>query len=312
MGWGNIFKTIGQATGIGTLFGGQTQGDKALDSYKQSIEGAKAQLDPMYQKAKSELATGTQGAINTAKGGFQTARAGTTAGYGKAGQQLQTGGQEAIDTTRSGYSEAKGRYDAPEMVASRAELYNRILGKGGLSPEIEEQQKAKAREEYGTGMRGAMQGISQFQGDSAARGLAGENMARAATELGTNRANAVRDIGMRNAELARTEQTGAMEAMSRETLQRAGLDEREAAAVSDLQMKLAAGGADLTAQETNALANLASQEGITVADLQAKLAAGTANLTSEEAKALAEMTSGAATAGLQVGAQKNTFQGIFG
>lgn len=283
----------------------------ATSEYQDKMDEAKAALGPAYKTAADQLRIGTDTATGTAKSGFQKARADTSAGYGAAGQQLRTGGQQAIDTAKSGYASAQKRFDSPEMVASRSEIYNRILGKGGLSPEIVNQQAAAAREEYGAGLRGATEAANAFQGEAAAPGLAQENIARAATTLGTNRANAVRDINMRNAELARQEQTGAMASAQSEALQRAGLDAQEAQVVSGLQEKLAEGGANLTAQETNALAQLAAQEGITVADLQQKLAAGTANLTAEEAKALAEMTTAGATAGLQIGSQKGMLGGIF-
>jgi hypothetical protein len=317
MGWGmgtigNAFGTLGSSTGLGSLFGQKSTTGKALDTYNNKMDEAKTTLDPAFKQAGTQLQGGFDNAANTAKEGFQKASDVTTSGYNTANQQLKSGMGDAINTAKSGFKEAQGRYDTPEMVASRGELYNRVLGNGGLSKDVMANKEAGTREEYGTGMRGAEQSLSQMYGDSSASGLAGENMARAAADLGGKRANSIRDMEVGNAQLARTEQGNAITTLEGEAGARAGLSAQEAQTVSGLQEKLASGGANLTAQETGALSSLAAQKGITVAELQEKLATGQASLTTDEAKALVEMTSAQATGGLTVGSQKNLLQSLWG
>jgi hypothetical protein len=317
MGWGmgtigNAFKSLGSATGLGSLFGQQSSADKAVNTYNDKMEAGKATLDPAFKQAGTQLQGGFDKAAGTAKEGFQKAANATTEGYGDAKNQLSSGMGDAINTAKNGFKDAQDRYDTKEMVASRGELYNRVLGNGGLSKDVMANKEAGVREEYGTGMRGAEQSLSQMYGDSTAQGLAGENMARAAADLGGKRANSIRDMEVGNAQLARTEQGNAINTLEGEAGARAGLSAQEAQAVSGLQEKLASGGANLTAQETTALSQIAAQQGTTVAELQEKLATGQASLTTEEAKALVEMTSAQATGGLTVGSQKNLLQSLWG
>lgn len=287
-GW--LGKGVGGA--IGSIFnpGAKT----AQNEYTTGMAYGQKRLKAGTEKARSQLNLGYGKAADEARTGFQTAREDLGTGYDSARSQLEQGGSEALDTARSGFGEAKGFYNTPEMASSRAELYQRILGKGGLSEDTTNKIEGKVREEYGTGLRGTEQSLQSYYGDSGATGLAGENLARAASSLGANRANAVRDIETQNELLKRQEQTGAISSLQQETYQRAGLSSQEAEYVSGLEAKLAEGGANLTAQETNALSQLAAQEGITLADLSARLATGQAGLTSEEAAALADMISGTA------------------
>lgn len=276
-------------TGVNLLGLGGNQGRNASDALGAGATGAIDQITSNYPVAQKTLTEGYGGAETAAKSGFQKARSDQASGTAQAKSELSSGMGKAIDTAKSGYEKAQGYYDTPEMVSTRNELYSRILGQGGMNEATLENERAKAREEYGTGLRGASDALSAFQGESSAPGLAGENLARAAAQLGTNRANAIRDINIANEQLKRQEQTGAMGMMEQEAGARAGLSAQEADAVSGLQEKLATGIAGLTTGETAALSQLAAQEGTTVADLKAKLASGQAVLTTEEAKALAEI-----------------------
>ncbi len=263
-------------------------------------------------EAQRRLQAGQTEATAAANTGFQKALDTTTAGYGTAGQQLATGGAEAVDTAKTGFNAAQGELQSPNMVQSRQDLYQRLLGKGGLSPDVMNQLEAKTREEYGTGVRGVEQATGQFLGDSEARGLAGEEVARGTAQLGAERANAVRDIETQNAQLARQEQTGAITTAMSDAYQAAGLDAQSAEYVSGLQEKLAEGGANLTAQETQALGTFAAQQGITVADLITRFSTAGASLSAEEAQALANISLGTATNIAQIQQQPHGLLGLLG
>lgn len=293
MGW---MKSLGAAQNIMDPLGitGSRRAQNAAD-YKSAMAGAAASLSPKYAQANKDLTSGYEKAQETAKTGFDTARSDTTTGYGQARGELSSGYNKATNTARQGFDEAKAFYETPEMVGSRQELYNRVLGKGGMSDNTLELQKAKAREEYGTGMRSAQDSLKNQFGDSSSEGMAGENLARAAASLGAERANATREIDIGNEQLKRQEMTGAIGSLSDEANARAGLSADEAKYVSGLEARFADGSSSLTAQETNALSTLAASEGTTLADLQAKLASGQASLTSEEAKAIAEIMTATAT-----------------
>ena len=265
------------------------------ENYANAMAAAAAGIAPAYEEGRKQLRTGFTQAQGTAKRGFDTARGTTATGYGKAREELSSGYGKATNTAREGYKEAKGYYETPEMVTTRQELFNRVLGKGGMSDETLEMQKAKAREEYGTGLRSVQDSLNSMYGDSSAEGMSGENLARAAASLGAERANTVRDIDIGNEQLKRQEMTGAMGSLQQEAGARAQLSAEEAQYVSGLEARFAEGSSSLTAQETNALAQLAAAEGTTLADLQARLATGEASLTTEEAKALAEIMTAQAT-----------------
>jgi hypothetical protein len=285
---------VGAATNALITGPRQAQNEAANQLY-QGYEGAKQGASSAYTKAGEQLTGGMGTAADTARTGFQKATDTAKTGYEAAKSAYGQAGQEAVGTAKEGFKQAQGMYETPEMVTSRQELYNRVLGKGGLQPDVVNQMEGKAREEYGTSLRDVQRGLSQFAGESQAGGLAGENYARAASQLGANRANTIRDIETQNAQLARQEQTGAISALGEEAYRRAGLSADEAKTVSDLQEKLASGTAALSAQETNALTQLAQAEGTTLSELQQRLATGQAGLTTEEAKLLAELTSAQAT-----------------
>ena len=278
-------------------------GSEDVSDYSDTMQGAQDILDPAYSTAKDELTTGEKTAEDTAKSGFQTAKDTTEAGYDKASADYAAGGSAAVDTAKSGYDAAKAEYQDPNVVATNTELYSRILGQGGYSADQLAGMEAKTREEYGTGLKGAEQALSSYYGDSEARGMAGENLARSAADLGATRANSIRDIEVGNAQLAEQQQTDAMTASLNEAYQKAGLDADEAKTVSSLQEKIASGSAALTTAETNALASLAAQEGTTVAELQSKLSENQATLTTEEAKALAELLAAEGNAELTAASQ---------
>ncbi len=320
---GNFFSDIGKKVGgfvanpiagsfglLGDVFGTGSNSSDASNALNTGQNQAVGTMTKNYNTAQQQLQQGMTNAQNAATSGFQKARGDVTNLTGQAQNQLSSGMGQAIDTAKGGYNQAQGYYDTQPMVASRQELYNRVLGQGGMSPETLEQQKAKAREEYGTGMLGAQQALSAFQGESSAPGLAAENMARAAANLGAQRANTIRDIGLANEQLKRQEQTGAISSLESEAGQRANLAAQGANAVSDLQTKLASGSANLTSDEMKALAGLAQQEGTTTADLYTKLASGQVQLTTEEAKALAELFS--SNAASQASIEANKPHGLLG
>lgn len=285
--------------------------NRTINEFNTTLAGASNQIRSSYATGRKELGAGFKEAQNTAREGFEDARRTTDTGYDQARGELSSGYDKATGTAREGYKEAKGYYDTPEMVTSRQELYNRVLGKGGMSDDTLEMQKAKAREEYGTGLRSTQDSLNSMYGDSSAEGLTGENLARAAASLGAERANTVRDIDIGNEALKRQEMTGAIGSLQAEAGARAGLSADEAQYISGLEARAGEGLSGLTTQETDALATLAEREGTTLADLQARLATGQAGLTVEEAKALAEITSAQASSTAAIKEGQSMFSGIF-
>lgn len=286
---------MGYTTGItDRIFGGG--GDKGGGEYDAQMAQARGDIQKGYAKARPAMTKGYEDAAKTYESAYAPAAADTQTGFAKAQQQLATGGQQAQDTAKAGYKEAQGRYDTNEMVASRGELYNRVLGKGGLDAATMDKMRAGEVDAAGRSLKTAQRGISKMAGDSTAGGLAAENMGRVTAQVGADKAAALRGLDVENARLAREEQTGAMSALSQEAGARAGLSAQEAQYVSGLQEQLAQGTANLTQAQTTALADMAMQRGDTLSGLKQKLADGQATLTVEEAKALAELAAGAASA----------------
>lgn len=326
MGWGSLTSLVnpvqsvlsgigGGSNPAGSIFGIGQSGPQqsATNTLNAGATNAANAVQAGTQAAQQQLNTGQTAATNAANTGFQQALGGLASGYNTAGQQLATGGAGAVNTANQGFGAAQQAVNqAPNMVQSRQDLYTRLLGQGGLPSDVMNQLEAKTREEYGTGLRGAEQATSQFLGDSEARGLAGEEVARAAAQLGGTRANAIRDIETQNAQLARQEQTGAITTAMSDAYQQAGLDAQQAEYVSGLQEKLAEGGANLTAQEAQAAATFAAQRGTTLAGLIQQFAQTGAALSAEEAQALANITVGTATNVATVQQQPHGLLGLLG
>lgn len=209
-------------------------------------------------------------------GARQKATRDVSRGYGEARRRIRETYPEAREKFRSemertrgearkGFQKAQSYYETPGMVASREELFSRVLGKGGYSPETLEQMKASAREEAGTALRGAQGALQSYYGDAAAPGLAGENLARAAADIGETRARAIRDIDVGQAMLQEEQQTGAIRSLAEEAGARAGLTAQETEVLASLSEKLAAGEAQLTTDEAALLAQLDAAEGTAMA-----------------------------------------------
>lgn len=313
MGWGSLGSLAGAAMGGAdplNIFGGKQA--QAASGLQQAGGAAAGQVGTGFNTAQQQLNAGQTAATKAANTGFNTALNDTTSGYGAAQQQLQSGYAGALNTAQQGFGAAQAAAQSPNMVQSRQDLYQQLLGKGGLSPDVMNQLEAKTREEYGTGLRGAEQATSQFLGDSEARGLAGEEVGQAAAALGSQRANAVRDIETQNAQLAEQEKVQAITTSMSDAYQQAGLDAQSAEYVSGLQEKMAEGGANLTAQETNALSTLAAQKGTTLSGLITQFAQGHAALSAEEAQALANISLGTATNVAQLQVQPHGLGAILG
>lgn len=288
MGWASAADPLG-------IFNGSSPQSTAATTAGQGGSLANLAVTQNMQAAQDALTAGQKQATTAAKSGFNTALGDTTSGYNTAQQQLQSGYTGALNTAQQGFNQAQAATQSPNMVQSRQDLYNQLLGNGGLSPGVLNQMESGARQEYGTGLRGAEQATSQFLGDSEARGLAGEEVAQAAAALGAQRANTVSGIEVQNAQLAEQEKQAAIQTSMSDAYQQAGLDAQSAEYVSGLQEKMAEGGANLTAQETNALSTLAAQEGTTLSGLITSFSQGHAALSAEEAQALANISLGTAT-----------------
>jgi len=246
---------------------------RARDYTRQAGADAKNELQPGYTRARGQVSQGSQAAQST-----------TRAGFGKAKQRAETG-----------LASAQGRYETPEMTTSRSELLSRVMGKGGYSPETLNAMKAGAREEFGTGLRSAEQALNSYYGESGAGGMAGENLALAASELGGQRGRAVRDIDIDNAMLQEKQQTGAIDTLQSEAGQRAGIDERSTELLSGLERGEASALAGLQTQEAFRLAGLSVDEAQGLASIAANVGLDLAGLSTEEATILANIYLGKGT-----------------
>ena len=301
--WDNVGAPLADAATLG-LTGFQKK--KTGKDYQNAMDEAMAGIHPAYEKAGTQLQTGYDTATGTAKTGFQNAINQEQTGYNAAHNELTSGTNTAIGTAKGGFEEANKAYNEnPAMVSSRAEIYNRILGKGGMNDQTLNAQAGKVREEYGTGLRGAADTLKTQFGDAGGKGIAAENLARAASSLGGQRANAIRDINVQNEYLKRQEMTDAMKYAQADAFTQAGLKKDEAVYISGMEQKLAEGGASLTSQEAGALSQLAAQEGTTLAGLQERLKTGQANLTTEEAKAIVEIMTAKATGQANISQSKS-------
>jgi len=311
MSFGSILKKAANVA-TGGLSGYLFDRGQAGNDYAGGMAQARSDIQQGYAKAAPELSKGMRAASAEAQKGYNAAEETARTGFASAADQLRTGGQEAIGTAKSGMQAAQGQYETQPMVASRQELYNRVLGKGGLDEATLAQMRAGEIEQAGSALKGAERGISKFAGDAGASGLAAENAARAAAQIGATKAAGLRDINVGNAQLARQEQTGAMSALGQEAQARSALSADEAKLVSGLQQQLATGTANLTNDQTKALSDIATRRGESLSQLQKDLASGTAQLTVEEAKAIAELQSAQAGAQYAVGSQKGLLGSIFG
>jgi hypothetical protein len=305
---GSVGKVL---SGVGQMFGIGTQ-RQATNAYGGQMEQAKNEIQKGYASARPELKAGMEDATKTAKQGYDTSYDIAKTGFANAANQLQQGGQEAIGTAKSGMQAAQGQFETAPMVQTRGELVQRLLGQGGYQPGTLAMMKAQEAEQAGQTMKNVQRSVSKQAGDATAGGLAAENVARGAAQVGADKAAALRNIDIENAKLAEEQQTGAIGALEQEATTRAGLSADEAKLVSDLQEQLATGTANLTNDQTKAMADMAAKRGESLAQLQKDLASGQAQLTVEEAKALAELQAGQGANQLAVQGQKGLFSSIFG
>lgn len=271
---------------------GKTGRDKAGRDIAAGADRATSLVSGAYPKAQTYMSDAYKTASGGIKGGYGAARSSLGTGFNEAKSSAKGGYDLGIGTIREGYGKAQGYYDSPEMVASRQELSNRILGKGGYSPETTEAMKASAREEFGSGLRGIEQTLGSYYGDSGASGMAGENFARAGTQMAGDRARAIRDIDIGNEQLRRGEQGAAIESVRSEASQRAGLSADEARFISGLQTEQGRTIGDIMKDQGIAMANLSTEEAQFLANLDYKYGAELANLTTEEATILANIATG--------------------
>ena len=190
----------------------------------------------------------------TGRKGEQQQQNDISQGYGEAKNQLESKYPIAQQQYTSGINNAKKAYQTPEIVSSRQELYNRVLGNGGYSPETVNFMKGNAIEQAGTQMRDVENALNDRYGDSTGSGLTGENLARALTTIGANKANALRDVDLENAKLSEQEQTDAIPMLYQDANTQAGLEQA-----------LGSGQAGLTTEEAQMLAELAAGKGAAMA-----------------------------------------------
>lgn len=264
--------------------------------------------------ARNDIKTGARTASNSARAGFSNARnlvgrAGFDAsshivsgskdqrsavrrGTERARNEISGGFDSAIGRIEEGQTSAQGRYDTNEIATSRAELLSRVQGKGGFSPEIVNSMKANAREEFGTGLRSAEQALDSYYGESGGGGLAGENLAYAASELGGQRGRATRDIDIENAKLVRSEQGNAITSLYDEAGDRSRIDTRASEQLAGLEEGR---GLELASNETKeafALAGISESQGNALASIAANVGISLADLSTEEATILANIATG--------------------
>lgn len=190
----------------------------------------------------------------TGRKGEQQAQGDITQGYDKAAEQISQKMPQARQQFTAGMNAAKTRYNAPEIVGSRQELYQRMLGKGGYSPETVNTMKGNAIETAGTTMRDVQNALGDRFGDSTGGGMAGENLTRAVTNIGAERARALRDVDIQNATLQEQQQSEAIPQLY-----------SEANTLAELETKLGSGESALTAEEARLLAEIVAGKGAAMA-----------------------------------------------
>lgn len=164
---------------------------------------------------------------------------------------------------QQGYAQARQKYQTPEMVATRGELYNRVMGKGGYSPEAVNTMKGNTIEQGGVQMRNVQNALSDRFGDSSGGGMTGENLSRALTTIGGTQAAGLRDIDVQNAKLAEEQQTGAIPMMTSDAATQAGFDTGEAGALAGLTTEQAKALAEmLSSKATGQLSAPSNQRGL--------------------------------------------------
>ena len=206
----------------------------------------------------SNAADSVWGSI-TGRTGRQDAQDAVNAGNAKASNIISGGFPQAKNEVSTGYGNAKAQYQNPDIVASRDQLYQRVLGKGGLDQGTVDKMKANTIDQYGQAGKDVGNRLQTYYGDSAAPGLAGENLAKAQASLGAERATDLRNIDVNNALLAHTDQTNAIPALKQFADTQAGLDVGQGTAQSGLTTEEAAMLAQIAAGGGAQLANLQDQ-----------------------------------------------------
>lgn len=252
---------VGGPAGVGV---GAAAGSGAVDigNPLKDLTGQSGRED-----ARKDLKAGQAAAEGHITSGFGDARTDLATGRDRTADAIRTGFGTSRDDINAGFSDAKAKFNSPEIVTSRQELYNRVLGNGGFDSNTTEQMKAGVREEYGTGLRDATNLISGYRGGSGAPGLAQENIGRTALGFGEKRASDVRDIDIQNAMLKEQQQTDAIPGLFSDANTMAGLDERQGTALSGLGR-----------EETEMLANLENQTGLNLSGLSTEEATLLANI----------------------------------
>lgn len=285
----------------GGMVGGNLLGEKGREQAAGDIAAGyaagKEAISTAYPKAQEQLASGMEYAEKGAREDYGTARERLSGGMESARGRISEGQATSRGDIERGYGEAKGLYEKdPNIVTSRAEIYNRILGKGGYSPETLNAMKASAREEYGTVARDIGMGLGTTAGDAGAMGLAQENYARALEDIGAKRAGATRDIDIQNAMLQEQQQTEAMKSAYEDVALRAGLSTDEAKLLSEINTEASKNLASIDQAEAAGLSSLTQAEAQMVEGIREKLAVGTATLTTDEAQLLAQLAAGGGAA----------------
>jgi len=255
---------------------------KARDYTQQAATDARSEIKAGYGSGRDQIESGSESVRGEIRGGF--------------------GG--AMSRIQEGQAQAQARYDAPEIATSRAELLSRVMGKGGFSANTLDQMKAGAREEFGTGLRSAEQALGSYYGESGAGGLAGENLALAASELGGQRGRAVRDIDIQNAMLQEEQQTNAISSLYNEAGVRSGIDEKAGASLARYEADQGRMLAESQTKEAFTLAGLNVAESEALASIAAQMGVDLASLSAEEATVLANIMIGQATNAANVAAAK--------
>ena len=195
----------------------------------------------------------------------------TTSGYGSARTALGEGRTASSNTLRGGFQRAHGYYDTPDMTSAREVMAKRARGEGGYGADTVATMKASVGDEYGLALRDTQNALRSYYGDSAAPGMAGENLVMGANLAGQNRAKGTRDIDVGNALLALDQQTGGVNYLAQEAGQRAGLSTQEANALAALESQYGINVANLSTEEAQMLAQIAIGKGINFAQTRSTM-----------------------------------------
>ena len=286
------------AAGIGASLYGDRKDRRRNEQNRAAIEAG-------YNRAGDITRGGFAGARDIYSATYPKIGEKITSGFGKAGQQIGAGYTKGKGELTAGYDsgrqELAGGYDAAKdrleeeggsNQTAGQEIYGRLLGKGGFSPEMLANMKTNASETYGAAGRDIVRYANPWSGGAGRQGLTGEQMAGDFSQIARDRAGAMRDIDIENAMLQEEQQTSAIGAAQERERYAAEMDIGRGRELSELDITRGGQLADMSVDEAVRQGTLTAEQAQILAQLEADYGINMADLTLGEAEALAQQAIG--------------------